>query len=45
MKGELCRKIINEFMELRAKTCSYLMDDNNESKKEKSIKLCYKKKT
>ena len=38
MKDELGGKIIKEFVGLRAKTYSYLTDDNNESKKAKSTK-------
>ena len=38
MKEELGRKILKEFVELRAKTYTYLTDDNNESKKAKVTK-------
>ena len=38
MKEELGRKILKEFLELRAKTYTYLTDDNNESKKAKFTK-------
>ena len=34
MKDELGEKIIKEFVELRAKTNSYLADNNNEEKKQ-----------
>ena len=37
MKDELGRKIITKFVGLRAKTYSYLIDDDNE--------VCHKKKT
>ena len=40
MKDELGRKIMTKFVGLRAKTYSYLMDDNNEDKKAKSTKKC-----
>ena len=33
MKGELGRQIMNKFFGLRAKTYSYLKDNNNEDKK------------
>ena len=33
MKGELGRQIVNKFFGLRAKTYSYLKDNNNEDKK------------
>ena len=35
MKGELGGKILNEFVGPRAKTYSYLRNDNNESRKAK----------
>ena len=38
MKEELGRKILKEFVELRAKTYTYLTDDNNESQKAKVTK-------
>ena len=37
-KGELKGKIMKEFCALRAKTYTYLMDDDNEKKKAKGIK-------
>ena len=41
MKGELGRQIMNKFFGLRAKTYSYLKDNNNEDKKKaKSINIC-----
>ena len=44
MKEELGRKILKEFVELRAKTYTYLTDDNNESQKAKvTKKLTWKK--
>ena len=33
MKDELCGKIMEEFAAWRAKTYSYLIDNNNEGKK------------
>ena len=39
-KGELKGKIMKEFCTLRAKTYTYLMDDDNEKKKAKGIKKC-----
>ena len=39
-KDELRRKITKEFCALRAKTYSYLMDDDSEKKKSKQIKKC-----
>ena len=39
-KDELGGKIIKEFVGLRAKTYSYLMDDDCEHKKAKGIKKC-----
>ena len=39
-KDELGEKIIREFCALRAKTYSYLMDDNSEVKKSKGTKKC-----
>ena len=43
MKDELGEKILIEFVALRPKTYSYLMDDGNDDKKEQ--KVCNKKKT
>ena len=40
MKDELGVKIMKEFHGLRAKTYSYLIDDNSEDKKEKGTKKC-----
>ena len=31
---------MKEFVPLRAKTCKYLKDDNDESKKTKGTKIC-----
>ena len=39
-KDELRRKTMKEFCALRAKTYSYLMDDDSEKKKSKQIKKC-----
>ena len=39
-KDELEGKIMKEFCALRAKTYTYLMDDDNEKKKAKGIKMC-----
>ena len=33
MKDELCKKIMKEFAELRAKAYSYLTENNNKDKK------------
>ena len=40
MKDELGRKTLKKFVGLRAKTCSYLIDDGSEDKKAKSTKKC-----
>ena len=45
MKHELGGKIMRKFVRLRAKTYSYLIDDDNQDKKAKGTKMCYKKKT
>ena len=45
MRDELGGKITKEFLRLKAKTYNYLTDNNNESKKAKYTKKCYKKKT
>ena len=39
-KDELGRKIMKEFVVLRAKTYAYLLDDNNEIEKVKGTKKC-----
>ena len=39
-KDELGGKIMKEFCALRAKTYTYLMDDDSENKKAKEIKKC-----
>ena len=44
-KDELGGKIMKEFCTLRAKTCTYLMDDGCENKKAKGIKQCNKTQT
>ena len=44
MKDELKRKIMKQFVELRAKTYSYLADDSIEDKKAKGPKKCVIKK-
>ena len=41
MKDELRRKIIKNFVGLRGKTYSYLIDDGSEDKKEKCTKNCF----
>ena len=45
MKDELGCKIITEFVELRAKTYIYLIDDGSEDKKSKRYKKVFHKKT
>ena len=40
MKDELRGKIMNTSVELRAKTYSYLKDNNDEDKKAKGTKKC-----
>ena len=40
MKDELGRKIMTEFVGLRAKTYIYLIDDGSENKKAKGTKKC-----
>ena len=44
MKDELGGRIMTEFIALRPKTYTYLMDDNNEVKKAKGTKKCMIKK-
>ena len=44
MKDNLGGKIMKEFVGLRVKTYSYLIDDNSEDKKTKDTKVCHKKK-
>ena len=44
MKDELGGKIMTEFVTLRPKTCSYLMNDDSEPKKAKGTKKCVIKK-
>ena len=44
MKDELIRKIRTNFVGLRTKTDSYLIDDGNEDKKAKGTKKCAIKK-
>ena len=44
MKNELGRKIMRKFFRLKAKTCSYLIDDGSEDKKAKGTKKCVIKK-
>ena len=45
MKVYLSRKIMTKFVELRAKTYSYLIDDGGEDKKAKGTKKCVIKET
>ena len=45
MKYYLDGKIMKELLGLRAKTCSYLTADNDESKHVKCKKICYKEKS
>ena len=40
MKDELGGKIMTQFVELRAKTSSYLIDDDSKNKKAKGTKKC-----
>ena len=40
MKNELGRMIMEKFVGLGAKTCSYLIDDDSEDKKAKGTKKC-----
>ena len=40
MKDELDEKIMTKFLGLRAKTCSYLIDDSIEDEKAKGRKEC-----
>ena len=44
MKYELSGKFMTKFVGLRAKTCSYLIDDGSEDKKAKDTKKCIIKK-
>ena len=44
MKDELRGKIMTEFVVLRPKTYSYLMDDDSEAKKAKGTIKCVRKK-
>ena len=43
MKDELGEKIMNEFLGLRAKTYSYLINDGSEGNKAKGTKKCVRK--
>ena len=40
MKNEFGKKITKEFLKLRAKSYSYLIDDGSEDKKAKGTKKC-----
>ena len=40
MRDELGGKIMTEFVGLKAKTSSYLIDDGNDDKKAKDTKKC-----
>ena len=40
MKDEISRKIMTKFVGLRAKTCSYIIDDGSKDKKAKGRKMC-----
>ena len=40
MKDELGEKIMTKFVGLRAKTCSYLIDEGNKDEKAKDTKKC-----
>ena len=44
MKDELCGKVLTHFCALRAKTYSYLDDNDKEEKKAKGTKKCVIKK-
>ena len=44
MKDELVAKIMTKFAAPRAKTYSYLMDDDSKGKKAKGTKMCVIKK-
>ena len=44
MKDELGGQIMIKFVGLRAKTCSYLIDNGNEDEKAKGTKKCVIKK-
>ena len=46
MNDKLGGKVMTKFVGLRAKSCSYLIDDGSEDKKSKRHeKMCHKKKT
>ena len=40
MKDELVGKIMTKYVELRVKTCSYLIDEGRANKKAKGTKKC-----
>ena len=44
MKNELREKTMKEFVRLRVKTCSYLIEDGREYKKAKGTQKCVVKK-
>ena len=45
MKDELLGQTTEKFFGLRAKSCRYLRDNNDENKKAKNKNVCHKKKT
>ena len=45
MKDELSEQMMKEFVGLKAKTQSYLKDNNHKDKKARHKKVCHKNKT